>query len=154
MQRIANLLAIQDGQVLLLQKPRRGWYVAPGGKMESGESIYEAAVREFQEETNVTPQDVHLKGVYTMVIKNGEHMVDEWMLYTFVARGVEGTPFTETREGKLEWHPVEELEVLPMAKGDRTNLLFAVHQPGTQYGTFEYTEDFELISEQIQSSIE
>ena len=100
MQRIANLLAVQNDQVLLLQKPRRGWYVAPGGKMESGESIYEAAVREFQEETNTTPLDVHLKGVYTMVIKNGEQVVDEWMLYTFVAHGIEGTPFEETREGK------------------------------------------------------
>ncbi|HWL13829.1 MAG TPA: NUDIX domain-containing protein, partial [Ureibacillus sp.] len=82
MQRIANLLAIQDGKVLLLQKPRRGWYVAPGGKMESGESIYEAAIREFKEETNLTPQNPHLKGVYTMIIKDGEQVVDEWMLYT------------------------------------------------------------------------
>ena len=154
MQRIANLLAVQNDQVLLLQKPRRGWYVAPGGKMESGESIYEAAIREFQEETNVTPQNVHLKGVYTMIIKNGEQVVDEWMLYTFLAKGVEGTPFEETREGKLGWHPVEHLHTLPMAQGDRTNLLFAANQKGVQYGTFEYTEDFELISESIQSSVE
>lgn len=154
MQRIANLLAVQNDQVLLLQKPRRGWYVAPGGKMESGESIYEAAIREFQEETNVTPQNVHLKGVYTMIIKNGEQVVDEWMLYTFLAKGVEGIPFEETREGKLGWHPVEHLHTLPMAKGDRTNLLFAANQKGVQYGTFEYTEDFELISESIQSSVE
>ena len=154
MQRIANLLAVQNDQVLLLQKPRRGWYVAPGGKMESGESIYEAAIREFQEETNVTPQNVHLKGVYTMIIKNGEQVVDEWMLYTFLAKGVEGTPFEETREGKLGWHPVESLHTLPMAEGDRTNLLFAANQKGIQYGTFEYTEDFELISERIQLSVE
>lgn len=154
MQRIANLLAVQNDQVLLLQKPRRGWYVAPGGKMESGESIYEAAIREFQEETNVTPQNVHLKGVYTMIIKNGEQVVDEWMLYTFIARGVEGTPYEETREGKLAWHPLESLQTLPMAKGDRTNLIFAASQKGVQYGTFEYTEDFELISENIQWSVE
>ena len=154
MQRIANLLAVQNDQVLLLQKPRRGWYVAPGGKMESGESIYEAAIREFQEETNVTPRNVHLKGVYTMIIKNGEQVVDEWMLYTFIARGVEGTPYEETREGKLAWHPLESLQTLPMAKGDRTNLIFAASQKGVQYGTFEYTEDFELISENIQSSVE
>ena len=32
MQRIANLLAVKDGKVLLLQKPRRNWYVAPGVK--------------------------------------------------------------------------------------------------------------------------
>lgn len=154
MQRIANLLAVQNDQVLLLQKPRRGWYVAPGGKMESGESIYEAAIREFQEETNVTPQNVHLKGVYTMIIKNGEQVVDEWMLYTFIARGIEGTPYEETREGKLEWHPIGSLQTLPMAKGDRTNLIFAASQKGVQYGTFEYTEDFELISESIQWSVE
>ena len=154
MQRIANLLAVQNDQVLLLQKPRRGWYVAPGGKMESGESIYEAAIREFQEETNVTPRNVHLKGVYTMIIKNGEQVVDEWMLYTFLAKGIEGTPFEETREGKLGWHSIESLHTLPMAEGDRTNLLFAANQKGVQYGTFEYTEDFELISESIQSSVE
>jgi len=154
MQRIANLLAIQNDQVLLLQKPRRGWYVAPGGKMESGESIYEAAIREFKEETNVTPKQVHLKGVYTMVIKEGEKQVDEWMLFTFIATEIEGEPFKETREGILSWQPVDQLKFLPMAEGDRTNLLFAVEQAGIQYGTFEYTTDFDLINEKVQQSKE
>lgn len=154
MQRITNLLAIKDGNVLLLQKPRRGWFVAPGGKMEQGESIYESAVREFQEETNLTPKDTHLKGIYTMIIKNGDTVVDEWMLYTFIARDVEGIPFEETREGILGWHPIESLKKLPMAAGDRTNLWFAALNKGMQYGTFEYTEDFELISEKIQNTIE
>ena len=61
MQRIANLLVVKDEHVLLLKKPRRGWYVAPGGKMDPGESIYEAAVREFTEETGAKPIDPHLK---------------------------------------------------------------------------------------------
>ncbi|MEK4627287.1 MAG: 8-oxo-dGTP diphosphatase [Solibacillus sp.] len=154
MQRITNLLAIKDGKVLLLQKPRRGWFVAPGGKMELGESIYESAIREFQEETNLTPKDIHLKGTYTMIIKNGERIVDEWMLYTFIAHDVEGIPFDETREGKLAWHSIETLKDLPMAAGDRTNLLFAALNKGMQYGTFEYTEDFELLSERIQHTTE
>lgn len=152
MQRIANLIAVKDGKVLLLQKPRRGWYVAPGGKMESGESIYEAATREFFEETNVKANNAHLKGTYTMVIKEGDEVVDEWMLYTFVTTDITGEPFSETREGTLAWHPVEALETLPMAEGDRTNLLFAVSRRGMQYGTFEYTKDFELLSEKIQKS--
>lgn len=154
MQRIANLLVIQDGQVLLLKKPRRGWYVAPGGKMESGESIYDAAIREFIEETNAIPQETHLKGVYTMMIERDGGLVDEWMLFTFLAKGIKGTPFEENREGLLEWHPVESLATLPMAEGDRTNLQFAVSSAGMQYGTFHYTEDFELIKEIIQTSTE
>lgn len=53
MQRVTNCLLIKDEKVLLLQKPRRGWWVAPGGKMESGESIKEAVIREFREETGI-----------------------------------------------------------------------------------------------------
>lgn len=154
MQRIANLLAIKDDQVLLLQKPRRGWYVAPGGKMESGESIYEAAIREFQEETNLTPKEVHLKGVFTMVIMDEGKQVDEWMLFTFIAKEVEGEPFKETREGILNWKPIAEVKTLPMAEGDRTNLLFAIEQEGIQYGTFEYTKEFKLIDAKFQQSKE
>lgn len=153
-QRIANLLLIENGKVLLMKKPRRGWYVAPGGKMESGESVYEAAIREFREETDAEPLDVHLKGVYTMMIQEGGETVDEWMLFTFRAKRLHGTPFEETREGVLEWHPVESLHTLPMAEGDRTNLLFAASQEGVQYGTFYYTPEFELLKENIQSSSE
>lgn len=145
---------MKDGKVLLLKKPRRGWYVAPGGKIESGESIYEAATREFFEETNVKPLAPHLKGVYTMLVQDDNQLEDEWMLFTFLAKDYEGTPFTETREGQLEWHPINSLTHLPMDEGDRRNLLFAVTEPGIQYGTFEYTKDLQLISEKIQISTE
>jgi 8-oxo-dGTP diphosphatase len=156
MQKIANLVVVKDGQVLLLKKPRRGWYVAPGGKMDPGESVYKAAVREFVEETGAEAVEPHLKGVYTMVIMDdaGSLVKDEWMLYTFMARNLDGIPFETTIEGVLEWHPVESLQTLPMAEGDRTNLLFAVTQHGIQYGTFFYTEEFKLLKEEIQSSRE
>ncbi len=156
MQRIVNLLVVKDDQVLLLKKPRRGWYVAPGGKMDPGESIYETAVREFTEETGAVPIDPHLKGVYTMVITDGtgEHTINEWMLYTFVAHDLSGEPFETTVEGVLEWHPVASLHTLPMAEGDRLNLLFAVSQQGVQYGTFHYTGEFKLLKETMQNSME
>jgi 8-oxo-dGTP diphosphatase len=153
-QRIANLIVLKNNQVLLLKKPRRNWYVAPGGKMEQGESIYLAAIREFEEETNTHPHNPHLKGIYTMIIQEQDQVVDEWMLYTFVSYDLEGTPFETTKEGVLEWHPIESLSHLPMAEGDRTNLQFAVSQQGIQYGTFVYTPDFELLKEDIQSSSE
>lgn len=156
MQRIANLLVLKNNHVLLLKKPRRGWYVAPGGKVNPGESIYEAAVREFMEETGAEPIKPHLKGLYTMVITDSveQETKDEWMLYTFLAHDLKGIPFTTTTEGELEWHPVESLKTLPMAEGDRTNLMFAVTKSGMQYGTFFYTEQFELLKEEIQNSVE
>ncbi|HLG27914.1 MAG TPA: 8-oxo-dGTP diphosphatase, partial [Paenisporosarcina sp.] len=144
----------KNQQVLLLKKPRRDWYVAPGGKMEAGESIYTAAIREFHEETNTVPVNPHLKGVYTMVIRDEEKVESEWMLFTFIAYDLKGIPFELTSEGILEWHPVEDLAHLPMAEGDRTNLQFAVSGKGVQYGTFVYTTEFELIKENIQVSNE
>lgn len=53
MQRVTNCVLVKDGHVLLLKKPRRGWWVAPGGKMEQGESVREACVREYREETGI-----------------------------------------------------------------------------------------------------
>lgn len=41
-----------------------------------------------------------------------------------------------------------------MAEGDRKNLLFAALNEGIQYGTFIYTEDFELLDERLQTSNE
>ena len=125
-------------------------------KMDPGESIYEAAIREFTEETGSIPIAPHLKGVYTMIIADeiAEVVKDEWMLFTFVAHDLIGTPLKTTTEGELEWHPVESLQTLPMAEGDRTNLLFAVSQHGMQYGTFFYTEQFKLLKEDIQNSAE
>ncbi|MBB4826571.1 8-oxo-dGTP diphosphatase [Sporosarcina luteola] len=157
MQRIANLLVVKDGQVLLLKKPRRDWYVAPGGKMDPGESIYEAAIREFTEETGAVPLHPHLKGIYTMMIMDevGREVLDEWMLFTFVANDLSGIPYESNREGILEWHDIEELQTLPMAEGDRMNLLFAISSPqAIQYGTFYYTEEFKLLRYELQNSME
>lgn len=156
MQKIANLLVVKDGQVLLLKKPRRGWYVAPGGKIDEGESVYEAANREFFEETGAQAISPHVKGIYTMMIMDdeGKELLDEWLLFTFVAHDYSGELMKTTIEGELEWHPLESLHTLPMAEGDRKNLLFAVHQKGMQYGTFYYTEQFRFLRESLQQSME
>ena len=48
MQRVTNCVLLKNNQVLLLQKPRRGWWVAPGGKMEPGESVRDACIRSIE----------------------------------------------------------------------------------------------------------
>jgi 8-oxo-dGTP diphosphatase len=82
-QRIANLIVLKDNQVLLLKKPRRDWYVAPGGKMEQGESIYLAQLR-IEEETNTHPHQPHLKGIYTMIIQEQDEVIIGCCLHLFL----------------------------------------------------------------------
>jgi len=55
-----------EGDTILLEKRRDcGWWGLPGGRVEPGESLVEAAVREVREETGLTVEVTHLVGVYS-----------------------------------------------------------------------------------------
>jgi 8-oxo-dGTP diphosphatase len=146
MQRVANCLLVKDNKVLLLQKPRRGWWVAPGGKMEPGETAKESCIREFREETGIYLLNPKIKGIFTFVIKEEDQVVSEWMMFTFNATESTGVHLERSEEGVLEWHDTEEIKNLPMAAGDYHILDYMVHGQGIIYGTFTYTPDFELIN--------
>ncbi|WP_244403586.1 8-oxo-dGTP diphosphatase [Parageobacillus sp. KH3-4] len=152
MQRVTNCVLVKDGKVLLLQKPKRGWWVAPGGKMEQGESVREACIREYREETGIYLKNPKLKGVFTIVVKDQEQTVSEWMMFTFFADQFAGENVPYCEEGKLEWHPLETIRQLPMAPGDYHILDYALKGSEVMYGTFIYTEDFELLSYRLDSS--
>ncbi len=152
MQRVTNCLLRKDDQVLLLQKPRRGWWVAPGGKMESGETVKDTVIREFREETGLYLQNPVLKGVFTFIIKEGDQLIDEWMMFTFYSDSFEGEWVQESQEGKIAWHPFESIKELPMAEGDRHLLEYVLHGKGIIFGTFHYSPDFELLSYRLDPS--
>ncbi|GGH76084.1 8-oxo-dGTP diphosphatase [Pullulanibacillus pueri] len=152
MQRVTNCLLQEEDKILLLQKPSRHWWVAPGGKMESGESVKDSVIREFREETGLYLKDPTLKGVFTFVIKNGKDIESEWMMFTFFADHYDGQIFEESAEGRLLWQPTEAIKDLPMAEGDRHLLDYVLHGQGMIFGTFYYTPDFELLSYRLEPS--
>ncbi|WP_110928500.1 NUDIX hydrolase [Bacillus massiliglaciei] len=146
MQRVTNCVLIKDDKVLLLKKPRRDWWVAPGGKMEPGESVRDACIREYREETGVYLKNPSIKGIFTFIIKEGDKVLSEWMMFTFFADDSDGVNLEECEEGELAWHQADEVKNLEMAEGDRHILEYMIHGSGIIYGTFTYTPDFHLIS--------
>lgn len=136
----------------MLQKPSRGWWVAPGGKMEPTETIKEAAIREFNEETGLRLIDPVLRAVTTMVIVDKDHqLMNEWMMFTFKASQFSGTMFTKSPEGKLVWQERHAHEQLPMAEGDHLLFRHALSSDDILYGTFYYTEDYQLVNYRLDS---
>ncbi|MEC5425383.1 8-oxo-dGTP diphosphatase [Virgibacillus sp. C22-A2] len=152
MQRVTNCIIIDNGHLLLLKKPRRGWYAIPGGKMEQGESIKESVVREYREETALTIHDPELAGAFTFSIYENDSLVHEWMMFTFICKTYEGTLTDYCAEGVLKWIPVEHIHDLPMAEGDRKIFEHVLANKSMLYGSFSYTEDFELLNFRLDSS--
>jgi 8-oxo-dGTP diphosphatase len=95
------LFIIRDGEMLLIRKKMglgAGKINGPGGRMEPGETPLECAVREVEEELNVTASDIGYYGV------NRFHFIDGYkiMVHIFKAAAYTGTP-AETDEALPIW---------------------------------------------------
>lgn len=69
-----NLVVTQDSQVLLMRRYNTGWndgmYALMGGHVEDGENIYDAAVREAQEELGIAVKREDLKPLFSMQVSS------------------------------------------------------------------------------------
>ncbi len=137
--------------MLLLKKPSRGWWVAPGGKMELRESILESVTREYKEETGITLDNPQLKGVFTVVIEDKGKVIKEWMMFTFWANDFTGTLLNQSPEGDLAWIPKNEIEELPMAPGDYPIFNHILHRERLIFGSITYNEKLELLSYRLDA---
>jgi len=101
--------AVRDeaGRLLLIHKVDNDYWALPGGGMELGESIADAAVREVVEETGLTVELTGLVGIYTdpghvMAYDDGE--VRQEFSVCFHARVLSGTPHEDGSETKeVRW---------------------------------------------------
>jgi ADP-ribose pyrophosphatase YjhB (NUDIX family) len=101
--------AIRDdaGRLLLIHKIDNDFWALPGGGMEIGESIADAAVREVAEETGLEVELTGLVGIYTdpghvMAYDDGE--VRQEFSVCFHARVLSGEPREDGSETKeVRW---------------------------------------------------
>lgn len=90
----ASGIAIIDehNRVLLVhQNYKDKHWSLPGGIVEDGESVWEAARRELKEEVNIEVGEIELSGMYYMSHRNG-------YIYVFRARGYEGSIQVDGKE--------------------------------------------------------
>ncbi|MCE7791232.1 NUDIX domain-containing protein [Salipaludibacillus sp. CUR1] len=59
----AAVVLNEEGHLLLIKGPKRGWEM-PGGQVEEGESAMDAAVRETKEESGIDIEIIKFCGVF------------------------------------------------------------------------------------------
>jgi ADP-ribose pyrophosphatase YjhB (NUDIX family) len=128
--RVACAAVDGQGRVLLVQhrKDGREYWLLPGGGVEPGETMLEAARRELFEETGLEGEVGRLVLVCESIdAHSGRHIVH----VSFAAR-VEPGALRPGYDGRLvhaDWLPVEQLAVLPLFPAIGAELL-ACHAEG------------------------
>jgi 8-oxo-dGTP diphosphatase/2-hydroxy-dATP diphosphatase len=85
-----------------------------GGKVEEGESIEEAAVREVKEEAGIEVSDLNKVGIIEFEFKDGSKTLE---VHIFKAGNFSGEPI-ESEEMKPEWFYIDEIPFMDMWPDD------------------------------------
>lgn len=86
---VVCIMLEHEKKILLMERANTGfgdgYYSFPGGSVESGEKITEAAVREAKEELGIDIQEKDLQLVYIEYEKGKEQRKDEMVIFLFKA---------------------------------------------------------------------
>lgn len=130
-------IIIEGDRVVLVKRshpPLQDEWSIPGGVLEIGELVREAAVREAREETGLTVEPLELLGVYDRVLRNAEKRVQyHYVLVDFLCRRVAGDLSAASDAAEVRWFQREELGTLNLAE-DTIEVIskgFATNRPIT-----------------------
>jgi 8-oxo-dGTP diphosphatase len=111
---------IEADRVVLVKRghpPLAGEWSIPGGALEVGETLREAAVREVLEETGLTVETADLLGVYDRILRDAdERTIYHYVLIDFLCRRIAGEPVPAGDAVEARWFTREEIAGLALAK--------------------------------------
>lgn len=111
---------IEESRILLVKRahpPLQAQWSIPGGVLEVGELVREAAVREAREETGLIVEPADLLGVYDRLLRDLEQRVQyHYVLIDFLCRRVGGELMAADDAAAVGWFTREELAALHLAE--------------------------------------
>ncbi|WP_102275331.1 NUDIX hydrolase [Cytobacillus massiliigabonensis] len=134
----AAIVLNDQGEILLIKGPRRGWEM-PGGQVEEGESLKEAAIRETKEESGIEIEVTKFCGLF--------QNVDRSICNTlFLGKAIGGAPATSPESLEVGFFPIKQALEMVTWKNFRQRIEYCLDdrvQPF--YVEFSDRENEELI---------
>jgi len=110
----ASAVILRDGEVLLIKRtapPKAGFYSIPGGLVEVGEKVQEAAKREVQEETGLVIEIERLIDVIDNIVRDDEGRVKyHYVIVDYLAKPVDGELKKSSDATDVRWVRFDELK--------------------------------------------
>jgi len=127
----------EAGEILLIRRTDNGNWSLPGGAMDLGESLGQAAIRETLEETGIQAKLTGVSGLYSdprhvlEYTSNGE--VRQEFSIAFIAEPVGGEPTTSSESSRVEWVSADTLADRSMHDSMRKRIEQFLKDPNALY---------------------
>jgi ADP-ribose pyrophosphatase YjhB (NUDIX family) len=109
-----NVVVVNDaGEILMIRRTDNDNWAVPGGAIDLGESVAQAAVRETREESGIECEITGLVGIYSdpkhviLYTSNGE--VRQEFSIVLTARPLRGQPTLSSESSEVRWVPASEV---------------------------------------------
>jgi len=103
----------RNGKVLVVRrarKPALNLYTLPGGAVEAGETLVEAAIREVREETSLSIEPIALAGHREVIARDDAGKVERhFVILCFASRWLSGEPVLSDELDDSRWVDPSEL---------------------------------------------
>lgn len=133
-----NVVVTNDrGQILLIRRSDNDNWALPGGAIDFGESMTQAAVRETVEETGIACEVTGLVGIYTdpkhVVLYTSNNEARQEFSILLTGREVGGTPTPSSESTEVIWVEPAEAAGLTMDPSMRKRLGHYLERRTTPY---------------------
>jgi 8-oxo-dGTP pyrophosphatase MutT (NUDIX family) len=122
-----NVVVVNDAsEILMIRRSDNDNWAVPGGAIDLGESLRQAAIRETKEETGVDCDITGVVGIYTdpkhviLYTSNGEARQEFSIVLT--ARPVGGNPTPSDESTEVRWVPPSEVQKYNMDRSMRLRI--------------------------------
>ena len=121
-----NVVVDDAGAILMIRRTANGNWALPGGAIDLGESVAQAAVRETLEETGIRCEITGVVGIYSdprhVIFSTSNGEVRQEFSIVLTARATGGEPTRSEESSEVRWVPRKDLSGYSMDRSMRLRI--------------------------------